>query len=439
MDKTLTDDDVLAELCKSEPDSVHNQENVTNDFEDNADSECEIHCMKEDDVLPDVFSPDASEDEYVPHSDDEDEDEETPTMDEKRRKVFNENLQPGTSIAGQTVPEREKEGIQARFEFLINTLRFDERSTRDARKETDPLAPIREVWDKFIEHCKVYYIPGPYCCIDEQLLAFRGNTQFRMYIPNKPAKYGLKLVMLCNSNGYLINAIPYTGKKMDTGRQPQAYYFVDKLSDTIRGSNRNITVDNWFSSVPLFNDMLSKYNLTMVGTLRKNKPHIPSVMLQSKPAEMTMFAFDRELTMVSFAPKKKKNVILLSNMHQGYSMQKDTKLPEIIHFYNSTKGGVDLLDQMSAQYSCSRKTRRWPMCLFYGILNSTCVNSYLIYKENMFLKQLELINFDIGKYFHRHLARCENIETLLLVPTYYEVEFEGTNHQLVFDRPPPRL
>ncbi|KAG8285038.1 hypothetical protein J6590_089547 [Homalodisca vitripennis] len=57
----------------------------------------------------------------------------------------------------------------------------------------------------------------------------------------------------------------------------------------------------------------------------------------------------------------------------------------------------------------------------------------------MFLKQLELINFDIGKYFHRHLARCENIETLLLVPTYYEVEFEGTNHQLVFDRPPPRL
>ncbi|XP_039280831.1 piggyBac transposable element-derived protein 4-like [Nilaparvata lugens] len=238
----------------------------------------------------------------------------------------------------------------ARFEFLINTLRFDDKLTRDARKEIDALAPIREVWDKFIEHCKEYYIPGPYCCIDEQLLAFRGNSRFRMYIPNKPAKYGLKLVMLCNSNGYLINAIPYTGKKMNTGGQPQAAFFVEKLSETIQGSNRNITVDNWFSSVPLFNDMLSKYNLTMVG-------------------------------------KKNKNVLLLSNMHQGYSMQQNSKLPEIIHFYNNTKGGVDLLDQMSAQYSCSRKTRRWPVCLFYGILNSACVNSYIIYKENTFLNK----------------------------------------------------
>ncbi|KAG8283498.1 hypothetical protein J6590_014017 [Homalodisca vitripennis] len=67
-------------------------------------------------------------------------------------------------------------------------------------------------------------------------------------------------------------------------------------------------------------------------------------------------------------------------------------------------------------------------CATYAILDTIC--------QVQSLKQLELINFDIGKYFHRHLARCENIETLLLVPTYYEVEFEGTNHQLVFHRPP---
>ncbi|KAG8285037.1 hypothetical protein J6590_089546 [Homalodisca vitripennis] len=57
-------------------------------------------------------------------------------------------------------------------------------------------------------------------------------------------------------------------------------------------------------------------------------------------------------------------------------------------------------------------------CATCAILDTICLLQSL--------KQLELINFDIGKYFHRHLARCENVETLLLVPTYYEVEFEDT-------------
>ncbi|KAG8240605.1 hypothetical protein J6590_108232 [Homalodisca vitripennis] len=273
-----------------------------------------------------------------------------------------------------------------RFEFLINCLRFDEKTTRDARKELDPFAAIREIWDIFIQHCKELYTPGAYCTIDEQLLAFRGNCQFRMYIPNKPAKYGIKIVMLCNTNGYLINAIPYIGKKMDTEGKPQATFFVEKLSDPIKGSNRNITVDNWFSSVPLFNEMLEKHNITMVGTLRKNKPHIPPEMLKNRPAETSLFLFDKQLTMVSYAAKKNKIVLLLSNMHQGSSLRKGTTLPEMIHFYNCTKGGVDVLDQMSAQYSCSRKTRRWPMCIFYGMLNSIGLNSYIIYKENTYMK-----------------------------------------------------
>ncbi|KAK3889253.1 hypothetical protein Pcinc_006819 [Petrolisthes cinctipes] len=33
--------------------------------------------------------------------------------------------------------------------------------------------------------------------------------------------------------------------------------------------------------------------------------------------------------------------------------------------------------------SCSSKTRRWPLCIFYGMLNAANVNSYIIYKENM--------------------------------------------------------
>lgn len=74
----------------------------------------------------------------------------------------------------------------------------------------------------------------------------------------------------------------------------------------------------------------------------------------------------------------------MSNMHQGSALQPNSSLPEIIHFYNQTKGGVDVFDQMCAHNSCSRKTKRWPLCLFYGMINSACLNAYIILRENTF-------------------------------------------------------
>lgn len=52
---------------------------------------------------------------------------------------------------------------------------------------------------------------------------------------------------------------------------------------------------------------------------------------------------------------------------------------DMILFYNQTKGGVDSLDQMCSSMLCSRKTSRWPMAVFYGILNMAFVNSAIIY------------------------------------------------------------
>ena len=76
----------------------------------------------------------------------------------------------------------------ARFCFLMRVLKFDDSRTRRQRREVDKLAPIRSLWEKFIDACKNVYVPGPHLTIDEQLVPFRGKTSFKMYIPNKPAK-----------------------------------------------------------------------------------------------------------------------------------------------------------------------------------------------------------------------------------------------------------
>ena len=101
-----------------------------------------------------------------------------------------------------------------RFSFLVNCLRFDDKDTREERRQTDKFAAIRKIWDIFIANCEKMYVPHENITMNEQLLAFRGNCPFRMYIPSKPAKYGIKLVLINdNSSKYLLGGLPYLGRQ----------------------------------------------------------------------------------------------------------------------------------------------------------------------------------------------------------------------------------
>lgn len=275
-----------------------------------------------------------------------------------------------------------------RFDFLLRCCRFDNRATRQERRQSDKFAPIRELWEQFIENCKKWYKPSTYLTIDEQLVGFRGRCPFRMYIPNKPNKYGIKIVMVADSNSkYVYNAMPYLGKGTNSSENtPLATYFVKQLCEPVFGTNRNITMDNWFTSLPLASELLqSPYKLTIVGTLRSNKREIPQEMKNTKTRNIgtSMFAFDAEKTLVSYKPKTNKVVFLLSTMHGQPNIDSSTKKPEMIHFYNNTKGAVDTVDQICSGMSCNRKTNRWPQCIFYNILNLCIINAYVIYVSNM--------------------------------------------------------
>ncbi|XP_071051094.1 piggyBac transposable element-derived protein 4-like [Onthophagus taurus] len=265
-----------------------------------------------------------------------------------------------------------------RFDYLLECLRFDDYNTRADRRKTDNFAPIREVWDLFIAACRSSYKPGSFLTIDEQLLAFRGRCNFRMYIPNKPDKYGLKLVLMCdNATKYMVDAIPYTGKTLNSEGLPQAKFFVKKLSTTCHGSNRNITVDNWFNSVPLATSLLEDpYKLTIVGTLKKNKREIPPEMVHPKNRAIgtSMFCFDGPKTIVSYKAKSSKVVLLLSTCHEKPVIDQVSKKPQIIETYNATKG--DILDQIRLNVGLCA-------CSMACIMNIILVIAYVIYVTNV--------------------------------------------------------
>lgn len=95
-----------------------------------------------------------------------------------------------------------------------------------------------------------------------------------------------------------------------------------------------------------------------------------------------MLAFHEVGTLVSFIPKRNKNVLILSNLHRNDKIDENTQKPDIIMDYNATKGGVDALATLCATYNCARNTERWPMVIFYSLVNVAGINSYVIYNIN---------------------------------------------------------
>ena len=103
----------------------------------------------------------------------------------------------------------------------------------------------------------------------------------------------------------------------------------------------------------------------------------------NRPVHSSEFLFTANATLVSYLPKKGRNVLLMSTLHRGegrLSDRQDQK-PQIILDYNATKGGVDNLDKVVACYSCQRRTNRWPLVIFYNILDVSAYNSFVIWSE----------------------------------------------------------
>ncbi|XP_071745607.1 piggyBac transposable element-derived protein 4-like [Lepeophtheirus salmonis] len=189
-------------------------------------------------------------------------------------------------------------------------------------------------------------------------------------MPSKLARYGVKFWVACDAkSSYAWKIQVYTGKLADGHPEKnQGMRVVLDMTEGLRG--HNVTCNNFNTSYQR-GEQLLKRKITMVGTVRKNKPELPPALLASKEREVfsSKFAFTPTTTSVSYLPKKNKNVVLLSTLHRDGSISdRDGRKSIIIMDYNRNKGGVDNLDMVIGAYSCRRRTARWPLAIFHNII-----------------------------------------------------------------------
>lgn len=78
--------------------------------------------------------------------------------------------------------------------------------------------------------------------------------------------------------------------------------------------------------------------------------------------------------------KENRNVIVILTLHQNSTIDEVTgelRKPEQIASYN-TKAGVNVVDKLSRTYSVSRKSKRWPLTLFFSLMNSGAINAMVL-------------------------------------------------------------
>ena len=291
--------------------------------------------------------------------------------------IYNKNSPHFCPTAALTFP-------RDRFQEIYQYIAFDDIDTRDTRAASDPkFFKARQIFKHFKEKILCGLEPFEQLCVDETLYSFRGKCSFRQYMPQKPNRYCLKYWHIVDcATGYVLNTDIYLGKEGNSEAPSKniGQNVVLQLCKPYYRSGRGITTDNFFTAIPLAQKLWEE-GLTLLGTIRKNKPEMLHSFLPSKQKTIhsSLFAFCGPLTLCSYVPKVRKVVTVLSTQHHDMSVSNSPeKKPSMIISYNETKGAVDSLDQRIERFTCRRRTPRWTLNLFFYLLDVGAANSVVM-------------------------------------------------------------
>ncbi|KAK0153615.1 PiggyBac transposable element-derived protein 4 [Merluccius polli] len=270
-----------------------------------------------------------------------------------------------------------------RFAIIWRYFHLQDNNATDVDR-SDKLWKVRWYLNYLTQFQKLYEVNG-FVTIDESMVKFKGRLAFQQYLPLKPTKWGIKVWVLAESStGYVSNFQVYTGRDGRT-EKGLAHRVVMDLVKPYYGSHLFVVMDNFYSGVPLFED-LKAHGVDACGTIRANRKGIPP-----KPQAMAKHQYQvaqkDDLTFCAWQDTKV--VMVLSNYHnpsatgtvtrkKGGHAQTNVTVPACLADYQKHMKGVDLLDQMVGYYQFQHRSKKWWRRLFFFFLSVGCYNSFIV-------------------------------------------------------------
>lgn len=292
-----------------------------------------------------------------------------------------------------------------RFKKLLENLHLNNNSSALPRGDQnhDKLHKLRPLIDNLNSNILKHYDHSSFLSVDESMIPFKGRSNLKQYMPQKPIKRGYKVWCLADSvTGYILNFEIYTGKTtvQQTLKHTLSERVVLQLSSCIKNMGCLLAFDNFFTTKRLMTTLL-KNNILSVGTVRANRKGLPLMMKNKDKLCRGEFMFEiqkhvcalkwmdnRPVTVLTtaFSPKE---TTLVQRKNKDGSVA-NFYCPTAIAEYNKIMCGVDRFDQLLECYGIGLRSVKWWHRIFYYLLDLAIVNSYILKTNNKPRKEDQL-------------------------------------------------
>ena len=315
------------------------------------------------------------------------------------------------------IPAVSKYMYMRRWEIIKSNLHFSDNSVAPEKGSPnyDRIFKIRP----FIELLNDRFNKIPmteHLVVDEQIVPYDGTRGPRYYTKGKPNPWGFKIWTLADSFGVVYNVDVCVGSTEGQEGHPDVKStgnIVLKLCKLIpEHLNYKVVMDNYFSGVPLYYELL-KMGIHCMGTVKLLRvPAIADIIISDKElknkgkssfveykglmkdAEGNLPDDDNEsLRLIRWNDNKCFNLMSTFGSAQPEGLVKrwdrtkgqQTKLPVkclgIVQYYN-THMGVDKMDALMGFYRFFLRSKKWFHRLFFHFLDLCLNNAWLLYMRD---------------------------------------------------------
>ena len=255
-----------------------------------------------------------------------------------------------------------------RFEEIIRLLHMSNNTLQPARDDPafDKLYKVRQLLDylnsNFQQHAEMEKVMS----VDEQMIPFKGKLGLKVYMKNKPAKWGIKIWALAGQSGY-VHKFNVFGDNLLATEGPEGVGASGQTVLTLTEGlepGTEVFFDNYFASPGLLLALKEK-GLPAACTLRSNRTE--KCPLKSEKAlhkegrgAMDHMVSEEGILVVRWYDNKP---VMVGSNHYSVNPHSRVKrwcrkkkvyvnipIPYIINAYNRGMGGVDRCDQLLSFY-----------------------------------------------------------------------------------------
>ena len=272
-----------------------------------------------------------------------------------------------------------------RFKSILAFLHVNDNSKMVAygRDGHDPIYKIRPLVEHLQGRFKAVYEPEREICIDEAMCPFKGRSRFKVFMKDKPIKWGFKFYQVCESkSGYVYRFEMFC---QDRRLSNKPYDVVLRLLRPLLNKGYHVFMDNYYCE-PKICSTLSTRGTMACGTVRKNWLQM-YCNLGDEKLDRGQVTYRRRGNVIACRWRDRNDVFTLSTMHRPelewtQCRTEDTMKPKAVIEYIKHMAGVDMSSQLMSFFPMHRRQMKWWKKPFFHLLTLCLIQTMIVLNKH---------------------------------------------------------